>query len=660
MIDWSGNANVESPKNHPSINELSEHFINLYEPIDQDEKIHTLNSNITIPVTDLPFTADEVFAASRHMKTGGYDYPISVLKVILSTILPTILFLLNHIFYNSYPSKLAISMLSVIPKFGNLSLPTNYRGIQMQPLIANLYDRVLANRLMQWVKINDEQTAFQKGKGTIDQIFLLRIIIALTKYHKVSLYIGFFDLSKAFDRVSRFLLLKALVNMGIGFVILNALKCIYSSTRCILKGFGKISEVFETHTGIKQGASSSVILFIAFLDDVIDILKEKCGTEPILGNLHCLLHADDTLVISTNRDLFTTKCNIFVQTIHQKKMALNYKKSAYMVINPKKEDIRCDLKLEDGWLNYKKTQKYLGVIITDSGNIKYDISEFLMDKNKEVNIKLANFMRKNSLAPVNIKLKVLRSCVNSALTYSCETWSSSPLNNVEILQRKALKISLNIKYNTSNEITYVESGFKPLKAIIYKRQLKFFKQFRNNCINNPTAATSKIFNKAMDKNIAFLKHYSKLDAKFSDPNQCYTHYINESNTIIEGKIKANYEADANSILGTYYRINPELKSPELYHNLICTESTRITITQYRTGSHQLRIQTGRMNNEARDSRLRGCMTDIQTIDHMLFTCPYTENIRQTHNYINLNLTTFFKCDDYERISDILKSIDAMK
>ena len=164
----------------------------------------------------------------------------------------------------------------------------------------------------------------------------------------------------------------------------------------------------------------------------------------------------------------------------------------------------------------------------------------------------------------------------------------------------------------------------------------------------------------MDKNIAFLKHYSKLDAKFSDPNQCYTHYINESNTIIEGKIKVNYEADANSILGTYYRINPELKSPELYHNLICTESTRITITQYRTGSHQLRIQTGRMNNEVRDSRLCGCMTDIQTIDHMLFTCPYTENIRQTHNYINLNLTTFFKCDDYERISDILKSIDAMK
>ena len=76
----------------------------------------------------------------------------------------------------------------------------------MQPLLANLYDRISANRLICWVKISDAQTAFQKGKGTLDQIFILRIIISLIKYNKLTHYIGFFDLSKAFDRVSRFLL----------------------------------------------------------------------------------------------------------------------------------------------------------------------------------------------------------------------------------------------------------------------------------------------------------------------------------------------------------------------------------------------------------------------------------------------------------------------
>ena len=91
------------------------------------------------------------------------------------------------------------------------------------------------------------------------------------------------------------------------------------------------------------------ISVITFLDDVIGILKEKCVLEPILGNLHCLLHADDTLVTSTNRDLFRTKCNILIRTIPHKKMAINYKKSTYRIINAKEESIRCDLKLEDGW-----------------------------------------------------------------------------------------------------------------------------------------------------------------------------------------------------------------------------------------------------------------------------------------------------------------------
>ena len=70
---------------------------------------------------------------------------------------------------------------------------------------------------MKWVKINPEQTAFQKGKVTVDQIFLLRLIIGLIKDNKRTLYIGIFDLSKAFDKVSRFLLLKTSIKTGIGY-----------------------------------------------------------------------------------------------------------------------------------------------------------------------------------------------------------------------------------------------------------------------------------------------------------------------------------------------------------------------------------------------------------------------------------------------------------
>ena len=60
MIDWSGNKNIEPPKNHPFVFELSEHFSKLYEPIDQQENLQSLNSTVTIPVTNDLITPQEI------------------------------------------------------------------------------------------------------------------------------------------------------------------------------------------------------------------------------------------------------------------------------------------------------------------------------------------------------------------------------------------------------------------------------------------------------------------------------------------------------------------------------------------------------------------------------------------------------------------------
>ena len=89
--------------------------------------------------------------------------------------------------------------------------------------------------------------------------------------------------------------------------MLEALKRVYLFTSCVLSTGDDTSDEFRTTSGIRQGASSSVDLFIAFMDDLIPYLKENCVTEPIIHMMHCLLHADDTALVSTNRHLFVTK-----------------------------------------------------------------------------------------------------------------------------------------------------------------------------------------------------------------------------------------------------------------------------------------------------------------------------------------------------------------
>ena len=74
------------------------------------------------------------------------------------------------------------------------------------------------------------------------------------------------------------------------------------------------------------------------------------------------------------------------------------------------------------------------------------------------------------------KLKELKACLESSLLYGCEAWSSSSLQKVETLYRKAIKITLSMSIRTPTEIVYIESGLAQLKCKVYKRQYIFWKK----------------------------------------------------------------------------------------------------------------------------------------------------------------------------------------
>ena len=45
------------------------------------------------------------------------------------------------------------------------------------------------------------------------------------------------------------------------------------------------SNEFQTLFGISQGVTSSSIIFLSFMDDLIQYLKEKCAPENLIGEL---------------------------------------------------------------------------------------------------------------------------------------------------------------------------------------------------------------------------------------------------------------------------------------------------------------------------------------------------------------------------------------
>ena len=98
------------------------------------------------------------------------------------------------------------------------------------------------------------------------------------------------------------------MKLGIGKCMLFALKQLYSFSICVIKFQGELSDSFRMDRGGRQGAASSVLLFNAFMDDLFKHLGDRCSAEAVLGEIHTLIHADDTIILSTERSCFVKKC----------------------------------------------------------------------------------------------------------------------------------------------------------------------------------------------------------------------------------------------------------------------------------------------------------------------------------------------------------------
>ena len=78
-----------------------------------------LNTDVYIPILDDRITERDVKESIKDSKKGGYDFKLSVLHILVDNMLPSLVLLLNCMFYVAYPVKLTRLLLITIPKLEN-------------------------------------------------------------------------------------------------------------------------------------------------------------------------------------------------------------------------------------------------------------------------------------------------------------------------------------------------------------------------------------------------------------------------------------------------------------------------------------------------------------------------------------------------------------
>ena len=249
------------------------HFNNLYncESVNNTPTNGTLFDNISDEYFDQNFTEIEVknavFSQTKGKRAGSDHLIAEIFKNSFDIIGPFLTALYNTVFNEyCYPESWGGEGI-IVPIFrgGNFE-PKNFRGITLNNIISKIYSKLLVTRPMvsNAHKIIDNQYGFQKGKSTVDCIFILHSLMMKTLSSKKKLYVAFLDWEKMFDRVDRTFLFQKLLSEQVSSKFVKSMRSMYNKVRSTVRYRSEHSDFIDSNIGVKQGDPASSILCLFF------------------------------------------------------------------------------------------------------------------------------------------------------------------------------------------------------------------------------------------------------------------------------------------------------------------------------------------------------------------------------------------------------------
>ena len=221
--------------------------------------------------TDQEFTLSELEDVLHRLKdtAPGDD---TVCNAMITNVPLATKYLLLRLFNQSFsegklPTRWKMAKIVPIPKTDK-----THRPISLLPAISKVMERLVLARV-KWSAqpINPYSLGFRSGVGTIDAIATLvhraAPITTLRSGHKARAVTIFLDLEKAFELISKEVLLESAALLGIRGRLLSWLDDYLTNRTGAVHFQGKTSKVNHLSNGTPQGSSLSPVLFNMVITD---------------------------------------------------------------------------------------------------------------------------------------------------------------------------------------------------------------------------------------------------------------------------------------------------------------------------------------------------------------------------------------------------------
>ena len=651
-IDWKGNVMNNDNDNQPDDVHFRLHFERLFNPDPTyANNIQSVDISLSpyIPILDDPFTYQEIDMTVKSMNKGKSYVGVcpGIFSLLPMNWMTFFLVIFNFLFCNFvYPFVWCHDRLVTLFKSGNRMDCGNYRGISIMNTFAKIYDALIVRRLNIWAGIDKCQAGAQKGRGCSEQILALRLIMDYALFKKEKLYVVFVDFSKAYDRVPRDKLIECLKEKGCGKNMLMAIHKIYTCTKSVLK-----SVMITSTVGIRQGAPTSCLLFVIYLDKMVKMIREGIGRDGFLGTMHTLLLMDDTVILSTSREKCLEKVGIMMSYCNSYGMVVNEKKTKFFVVNGNGRD-RESLITNNIKIDYCEKYLYLGAWFISDGKMQSVLKQHEIETTKSIN-KFSIFCYNNATMPYAYKTKVFKAALGASLLYSAESWLTNNVTSMERIYNQAVRCLLGVRNNTPMTLCLVESGLESFIHEVKIRRKRFLeKKLAITDTEEPFHYIYDICRRANTPGYRFL-------------DSCLSDEITES-SLVQMRNEIRNKPETATKYHTYREVlNTSLQTHKIYsENVYVPDYMRTAFTRLRIMSHDLRIETGRWSRTPRELRVCNCDSEtVQSELHVLIDCPKSRSMRLKFRNLNFaNVDSLFEeevhlIDLCQYIFEVLKLYD---
>jgi hypothetical protein len=293
--------------------------------------------------------------------------------------------ILQHIFeHNDPPSQWQQTYSVPIPKIPRPTNISHYRILTMCCWGYNVYTKFLVQQqLSQYIDIRPYyQAGFERGRSTLDQLFILLRVLEENWRKGRRLYILSLDLRRAFPSVNIHKMPELLLSKGVPVSLINRYvkNCLHE--RNFISWCGQRTREINKSIGMKQGCSGSPFSFNEILHSAVtklkDYLLEHHNLALDIGQLEkegidlplCLAYADDIIFVSTSLTELNQICNAFMGFLGEVGLSINNSKSCLILRDPSFDaEAPESVLLGEMEIPVRTDTIYLGANL--SGNLRY-------------------------------------------------------------------------------------------------------------------------------------------------------------------------------------------------------------------------------------------------------------------------------------------------